>query len=1649
MAELGVGYISIIPDGSKIIPEIRKSLGGIDNVANKQGKSMGARIASGLGGVLKKSVIGVGASAGAALGAGLTKGISRLTAIENAEAKLSGLGNSAKDVAAIMENANAAVKGTAYGLDEAATTAAMAVASGVKPGAELEQVLKTVADTAGIAGASMSDMGSIFGSVAARGKLQGDDLMQLNSRGIPVLQMLAKELGVTSEEVSDMVSKGKVDFKTFEKALRNGVGGAALEAGKTTQGAFKNMWAAAGRLGATLAGPFYNQAAGAFTGVTTALDGLNDRLKPVMQDFGTWLTQKGIPAITTFGKAAVDAFRRMTGSSEFRSVWEQTKIAIMNTVEAAKALAPSVGNIISSLGQASAALGISGWQIFAQTLGTAAVALQALSGPLEAVSGFLRDHPAVVTAAVAAWTGFKTIPKILDSTFNPVAKKLSTVRESFQTVGAGIADIKGYYASAGNEVSSFTAAMTYAGTSSNKVLQAMGQGYTQGAAGLTAFAKGHEKAALAAKTSALASKDAFTTIDLLAQQAGHSFVASTAKMTGAAKGLATGGFQAVKAGASGLMSFLGGPWAVALAAAGFLITDFIAANQSAKQAQEKIAQASRNAAQAQKELGEAVAGTTGALNEQGLAAATKLATAELTKLQTVGEQKFNIVDRINMATVAVDEFMNKIPGMATETQKAATAQTRAMKDTRDAFDQLNKTASSMGMTMDDVHQAVARGGDEYHKLVTNLRDSGDAGNRAAEELENARRVIQDSVEAARRLSPAFQEAKQAVEVLGDKSASTEQQLSAMHKMMQLLGISPRDAEEAMMDAAEAVDELKSKLQGAVDASAGLGDALFTSEGRLDAHNTNARLLADSIGDLADQFKNAVLAGNDAGESFEMIKPGLEELQQQFGLSEEQLKQLMETFGLIPDEVVAQARLEGAPEVVKELYTVRAALAEVPPGKSVEVDALTDEAVKQLEELGVKVEKTPDGHFKITAEDEEAKQKLEFVSQKAAILQDMDIRPSAHLDADGLFLTAEAARVNLSLLDQTRPFPWADLDISALNEKQLQALQEVGLLDGQTPTPEAYMNIDQLSEKQKEALGKTIALDRERPTPVADLNNDGIADGVADAKSWLNDLMSMSGRTISIGMSVTRWISEKVTGKADGGRVGGYATGGRLPVTGPGTATTDGILGVDHHGMPTARVDRGEWVINRRSSDKYDRELAEINQGTFPKLPGYATGGKITSTKLDEFARGLEGAPYVWGGVHWGDCSGAMSAIARYAVGMDPWGGRFSTATAETALASLGFLSGKGGPGDLRLGWYNGGIGGGHISGTLPNGINVEMGGARGNGQYGGTAAGADDPQYTNHAYLPVDDPDPEHRTYSSGSAATDVATSASSRTEQGPTSWSEVIGTMAKEAATGFTQDALGLLGIPDTPPALAAWRQYQQDQQQLRDSAPGTAGQSSASATAKSVDVDGGSSSKVAYDPSKGAEQWKPVVETALKKLGLSLDHTARTIEQIGIESGGDPNAVNNSDINAQNGDPSKGLLQVIGATFKQYRSPDLADDVLNPLANIYAAANYANSRYGGLENIWPTKNGYAMGGWVAGAGNMIADAIPAMLSNGEYVVKASRAAIFGPILEAINGDKPMPRSQGVGQTTEYHFHGPDAGDVVRQLKAHETAKSMQFLGG
>lgn len=106
------------------------------------------------------------------------------------------------------------------------------------------------------------------------------------------------------------------------------------------------------------------------------------------------------------------------------------------------------------------------------------------------------------------------------------------------------------------------------------------------------------------------------------------------------------------------------------------------------------------------------------------------------------------------------------------------------------------------------------------------------------------------------------------------------------------------------------------------------------------------------------------------------------------------------------------------------------------------------------------------------------------------------------------------------------------------------------------------------------------------------------------------------------------VTQGLGGQATGGRAGvglrGYSGGGRLPSTGLGT---DQILGLNSGGRPTAWVDDKEWIINRRSSDKYDKALRMIN-ADHPAVRGlasFASGGRPREHSQPAMSPGVDAA----------------------------------------------------------------------------------------------------------------------------------------------------------------------------------------------------------------------------------------------------------------------------------------------------------------------------------------------------------------------------------------------------------------------------------------
>jgi phage-related protein len=98
-----------------------------------------------------------------------------------------------------------------------------------------------------------------------------------------------------------------------------------------------------------------------------------------------------------------------------------------------------------------------------------------------------------------------------------------------------------------------------------------------------------------------------------------------------------------------------------------------------------------------------------------------------------------------------------------------------------------------------------------------------------------------------------------------------------------------------------------------------------------------------------------------------------------------------------------------------------------------------------------------------------------------------------------------------------------------------------------------------------------------------------------------------------------------------------------------------------------------------------------------------------------------------------------------------------------------------------------------------------------------------------------------------------------------------------------------------------------------------------------------------------QSVQAWAALAAQALKIAGLSANQLPAFLALMQAESGGNPNAINLTDSNAKAGIPSQGLMQVIPPTFAAYRDPSLPNNILDPLANMVAAANYIQARYGG----------------------------------------------------------------------------------------------------
>lgn len=137
--------------------------------------------------------------------------------------------------------------------------------------------------TAGVGRDKLPQLILAFGQVKAATKLTGAELRQFSEAGVPLLDTLAKQFGVSASEIQDLVSDGKIGFKDVEKALTT----LTSEGGKfhdlmqsqslTTTGKISNMEDSFQQLEVTLG-----------KALLPTVNRLLEAIIPMVEKFGQW-----------------------------------------------------------------------------------------------------------------------------------------------------------------------------------------------------------------------------------------------------------------------------------------------------------------------------------------------------------------------------------------------------------------------------------------------------------------------------------------------------------------------------------------------------------------------------------------------------------------------------------------------------------------------------------------------------------------------------------------------------------------------------------------------------------------------------------------------------------------------------------------------------------------------------------------------------------------------------------------------------------------------------------------------------------------------------------------------------------------------------------------------------------------------------------------------------------------------------------------------------------------------------------------------------------------------------------------------------------------------------------------------------------------
>jgi TP901 family phage tail tape measure protein len=459
----------------------------------------------------------------------------------------------------------------------------------------------------------------------------------------------------------------------------------------------------------------------------------------------------------------------------------------------------------------------------------------------------------------------------------------------------------------------------------------------------------------------------FRTTSAAIEESGGRLAGFRGAIGGVATAVGTGAKVGLMGAMSGLYSFLGGPWGIAIGGAMYGLDLLAKSQQAAAAAAEAHRQRVATLAQALQQSKGQIDANVRSTVVQTLAD-TKLAGGKTLLIDVMRKAGVSVLDLTNAylgQSGSVDALHTRLLALAQanttftagkgSSEKVLTAQGQAYKDAADALGSLNGELPTAITRSKDMAAAVA----------------GSAS------------AVQAATDPTGRL-------KKVIDTLTSSESTAEDKANALNQALRLLSGGMLDVQAAVAQQNAAITDLNGAWRDNLDASKGYGASLLQASGAINTTTENGQALFTKLQSLTEQTATAAQASYDFAKvngatvpdalrqaegamqtSWEAAVTGAQKL----GLTADQARNLAAQMGLIPSNLAITLAVKDLNPTQQAMLYVQGLADHLQAGATVKISALPDEAIRALNDVGVRTQSLPGGFVQITVPNREVAAKL--------------------------------------------------------------------------------------------------------------------------------------------------------------------------------------------------------------------------------------------------------------------------------------------------------------------------------------------------------------------------------------------------------------------------------------------------------------------------------------------------------------------------------------------------------------------------------------------------------------------------------------------------------------------------------------------------